>query len=494
MTSKLSIHLSDFIYNHEMDWVEQAGLKAVKFCFTNSEMNMDELRRRGVVEIVYRPRYPGDIDGHPELLTPEMAVDFILTQKPALLTRNLIWEGLCEPKMENAEQADALDAWNLEWAERMHALSPRQRVAILSLSEGNPKDLSLLSRCKRSLAEADFVAWHEYDRCFGLHRKVWDALPIKKPMWLTETGLSVPRQLSPEDYLALMAAYDAELAKDSYVLGAFWYQLGDVDQWLDFSIRSEMDLFVSYVKSQGGGFMPNYHPSPAPAPSPEPVYWIKVTPTSIKAGESATLEYFAEHVKAAWLDNEALAPAVGSKVVSPRETTTYRLKVQLPEVGYVTVSATLVVTTAPTPPPSQPTDCFIDPRATWIKVTQGTRYKVLGVWFYDNVPVGGTRVPKEITESQRSTRVSVKVVNTKGVGLPFEYVLHRMQDEDWAGRTDVNGVAWFDVFHDNWIDPGKWDSPDQVVVGDAVVKNVSLPLSRDAAYAIIFEKQGNDLA
>lgn len=505
MTSKLSWHLSDVRYQKEMDWIGAAGVRSIKFFRTDSEMNMAECRRRGVQEIVHRPEYPGS-DSDPFDLTPERAFHLVVNTKPKLLGERLIWEGLNEPEIKTVAQAQAINRWYVRFAELLHAYG--QRVAAFSFSEGNPQDLSLLRYLEEAIRACDFIALHEYHRCFGYHRKVWEALPAKKPIWITETGFDLggPGQgwlsqpLSESAYLQLLADYDTQLMQDPYVLGAFIYQLGDEGpDWKTFSIRKLMPSLVSYVQSHGGGFDPMYTPPPVPEPTPPasaPEYWLKVTPGTIDRGQSATLEYYAEHVKAAWLDNYPLAPAVGNWIVNPSVTKTYTLKVQLVDGSYQTVTATLTVkqpTPEPPPPPPTPaSDCYVDPRATWIKPVQGTCYKVKAVYFYDYAPVAphDPRIDQNSWESQDDTRVSVKVVDRHGIGIPFEFIRHDMQDYDAAGRTDVNGVWWFDLFHGNSINPSGGDSPDVVVVGDAQIKNVSLPLSRHVCYAIIVEKQG----
>jgi hypothetical protein len=58
-----------------------------------------------------------------------------------------------------------------------------------------------------------------------------------------------------------------------------------------------------------------------------PIIEFDVSPAAVRVGESVTLSWHIEGVKAAYLDGEGITGPTGTRVMMPKETTTYRLSV-----------------------------------------------------------------------------------------------------------------------------------------------------------------------
>ncbi len=83
---------------------------------------------------------------------------------------------------------------------------------------------------------------------------------------------------------------------------------------------------------------------------PAPIYSFVVKPTTIVAGESATLEWTVTGASQIWLDGTSVA-FTGTQTVSPTQTTTYVLHIVFPDGSTKDLSATLTVTEPPVIPP-----------------------------------------------------------------------------------------------------------------------------------------------
>lgn len=96
---------------------------------------------------------------------------------------------------------------------------------------------------------------------------------------------------------------------------------------------------------------------PAPPPSPAPTATLRVNPTSIERGQSATLAWTTTNASEVSLDGSSV-PATGSRSVRPSQSATFRLVAKGPG-GTADASARLTVTVPPapierpTPPPSR---------------------------------------------------------------------------------------------------------------------------------------------
>lgn len=96
-------------------------------------------------------------------------------------------------------------------------------------------------------------------------------------------------------------------------------------------------------------------PPPAPPPAPSPTASISVNPTSIQAGQSASLTWQTTNATDVSIDGIGAVQPNGSQSVSPTDSTTYHL-VAKGAGGTQEATARLTVTPAPPPPPpAQPT-------------------------------------------------------------------------------------------------------------------------------------------
>ncbi len=95
-------------------------------------------------------------------------------------------------------------------------------------------------------------------------------------------------------------------------------------------------------------------PPPPPPPPPSPTASISVSPTSIQAGQSASLTWQTSNATDVSIDGIGAVQPNGSQSVSPSDSTTYHL-VAKGAGGTQEATARLTVTQAPPPPPPTPT-------------------------------------------------------------------------------------------------------------------------------------------
>jgi len=95
-------------------------------------------------------------------------------------------------------------------------------------------------------------------------------------------------------------------------------------------------------------------PPPPPPPPPAPTASISVSPSSIQAGQSASLTWQTTNATDVSIDGIGAVQANGSQTVSPNDSTTYHL-VAKGSGGTQEATARLTVTQAPPPPPPAPT-------------------------------------------------------------------------------------------------------------------------------------------
>ncbi len=99
-------------------------------------------------------------------------------------------------------------------------------------------------------------------------------------------------------------------------------------------------------------------PPPPPAP-PAPTASISVNPTSIQAGQSASLSWQTTNATDVSIDGIGAVRANGSQSVSPSDSTTYHLTAKGAG-GTQEATARLAVTQAPPPPPPPPPPSVTD--------------------------------------------------------------------------------------------------------------------------------------
>ena len=99
-------------------------------------------------------------------------------------------------------------------------------------------------------------------------------------------------------------------------------------------------------------------PPPPPPPPPAPTASIAVSPTSIQAGQSASLTWQTTNATDVSIDSIGAVQPNGSQSVSPSDSTTYHLTAK-GSGGTQEATARLTVTQAP-PPPPPPTPSVTD--------------------------------------------------------------------------------------------------------------------------------------
>jgi peptidoglycan-associated lipoprotein len=90
-------------------------------------------------------------------------------------------------------------------------------------------------------------------------------------------------------------------------------------------------------------------PPPPPPPPPAPTASLSASPDTIQPGQSSTLTWVTQNATDVVLDGN-IVPATGSRSVSPKESTTYRLSAKGAG-GTQEATARITVTPAPPPPP-----------------------------------------------------------------------------------------------------------------------------------------------
>lgn len=333
MPSKLSIHLSGYP-NKVFDILEKMQPSVVKVFNQNSEMNIDEIRRRCSALIIYREFV--DLDYH----QPADAFYFKMKNSlDKLRGRGIIWEGLNEPVTDSIQDAQALNAWYVRFAQIMH--SEGEKVAGFSWSTGNPTPAkwdSIVPYVVDAAAAVDVHAFHEYystwgkGQDWGYYRRFEQAMPdyARKPVVITECGLDDTGQpnggwngrVTAAQYVDILKQYDQVLLQDPYVLGATIFQWGD-GGWPSFDLSPVVNPLSDYVVSVGQG----YHiPVPWPIPQFGPKRSFTATPTTINQGQQATLQWSVDSAQILTL-NGAPVDLIGSMVVQPTQTTTYVLHI-----------------------------------------------------------------------------------------------------------------------------------------------------------------------
>ncbi|MCL4395022.1 MAG: hypothetical protein M1482_09515 [Chloroflexi bacterium] len=353
MPSKLSIHLSAYP-SRVFDVLQKMQPSVVKVYNFSSEMNIDEVRRRCPnVVIVYRQYTNQDFRAPADAFFAEIGDTLI-----KLRGRGIYWEGLNEPVVKSVDDAKALNAWYVRFAELMHAQG--EKVAGFSWSTGNPTpdvQSAIVPFLVDAAAAVDVHAFHEYysrageGKDWGCYRTFEQALPqaARRPVVITEAGLDDNGDpyiggwrghKTPQEYLEILKGYDAILLQDPYVLGATLFQWGDYG-WPSFELTNVIDLLTAYVQSAGGGAA-----IPQPWPVLEtpavPVYSFSVSPDTIQVGQSAELKWDVDGAKSVMLDGQAVADH-GTWAVTPTQTTTYTLRLEFSDGSAKELSTTVTV-------------------------------------------------------------------------------------------------------------------------------------------------------
>jgi GH25 family lysozyme M1 (1,4-beta-N-acetylmuramidase) len=167
-----------------------------------------------------------------------------------------------EPAIPDRETLARLAAFEVEAMQAAAALSVK--LALGTFSVGNPRSIdwwdSYYPALRAGRKYGACLLLHEYnypsmqtrdDSWYTLrHRRVYNRLPeeLRLPLVIGECGLDagVRRRegswrghIKAEEYVRQLELYDAELQRDSYVLGAAIYCAGQKDAWWEFNIWPE---------------------------------------------------------------------------------------------------------------------------------------------------------------------------------------------------------------------------------------------------------------
>lgn len=146
-------------------------------------------------------------------------------------------------------------------------------------------------------------------------------------------------------------------------------------------------------------------------------------------------------------------------------------------------SASCVADEPPPPLPPPDSELFIDPRLTWVMVTQPqvSNYRVREVWFYDSKPV-------DDPESEGGIDIYVVVRDSKGIPVEHEAVT-QIWPTGSATHYTRNGAAQFQMSGDSSFSPERGEvGPYTIRVGDAHVGGLGLPLKQHVLYMIVVVK------
>src|SRR5574341_950258 len=145
----------------------------------------------------------------------------------------------------------------------------------------------------------------------------------------------------------------------------------------------------------------------------------------------------------------------------------------------------------PVPPPT-PSETFIDPRAYWLRVENGTEWKVETVWWYSYRHDS----PKD-SESQDISKIRVATFNKDGsiavhqkvtLGWPPSSDSPESFNDRWTGIQSVGEVE-FDMGTGAYFDPKKTVGPYTITCGGASVRGIGLAGLEHQSYVIVFRKK-----
>ncbi len=242
------------------DLLQRMQPSIVKVFDYPSDSNIDEIRRRCPnVLIVYRQYTNLGFNDAAEAFIAEMRDTL-----DKLSGRGLIWEGINEPVLNSAQDAQALSDWFVHFAELMHARG--EKVAAFSFSTGNPR-LDYVPLLAPAARACDYIALHEYysptagasDLARYRDFRAQLAADARKQVLITECGVDDghnngwQKYVSQDQYLAILATYDQQLMQDLYVLGATIFQYGAGAPWQTFDIAPIGQAVALYVANAGGG-------------------------------------------------------------------------------------------------------------------------------------------------------------------------------------------------------------------------------------------------
>jgi len=176
------------------------------------------------------------------------------------------WEGPNEPPVRTFRERQMLAEFTSRWTELMHAHG--YKVAVWSLSVGWPNEYGDVLDLAPSLADADFVALHEYSAPEMSSQQGWLCLRYRRtvdilreagiripPVLITETGIDGGVISRPktgwktfgdrEHYQQSLRWYDEEISRDDYVECATIFTSGAYSDWEDFEFDEALSGWLS---------------------------------------------------------------------------------------------------------------------------------------------------------------------------------------------------------------------------------------------------------
>ena len=204
-------------------------------------------------------------------------------------------EGINEPIVKDAATAQRLNEWQVVYSQQMNTHG--WPVVAYNFNTGGPEVFNSRGEIDPSggmwqylhdgLRASQYLGLHEYGAPTMLasgnyltlrYRAVWYVLPpkVRRPILITECGLDfglVGRSpsgfqangVSPQAYMQQLAAYNAQLEKDTYVAGATVFLFGSgAAQWdsFDLAAAGASPAFAALLKSSA--------PVRVPPPQPDP--------------------------------------------------------------------------------------------------------------------------------------------------------------------------------------------------------------------------------
>lgn len=180
------------------------------------------------------------------------------------------WEGPNEPPVQTHEQRCALAAFTRAWTSLMAGINCR--TVILNLSVGWFELGTGVDLAPAFTPAATYWSTHEYSAPSMRSGETWHCLRYRRlynelkplvgtmPPWLGgEIGLDGGVLQNPKkgwrtyaemgEYLAQLAWYSSELAKDSYVKAAFVFTAGPIG-WDDFEVTEELATHIAELQHE----------------------------------------------------------------------------------------------------------------------------------------------------------------------------------------------------------------------------------------------------
>lgn len=177
-----------------------------------------------------------------------------------------VWEGYNEIPIDTdkaltareLQKARNYNAFTVEMARLMHDAG--MKYAAYSFSTGNPVHVELWDLLVDGLRASDYLALHEYiapnadftqfnTTMCNRYRDAYARIPAdaRKPILITECGVDFNgeqgyrERLAVPRYIEMMKAYDRELMRDAYVVGATIFCYGiDNKKWKTYDIGGEV--------------------------------------------------------------------------------------------------------------------------------------------------------------------------------------------------------------------------------------------------------------